>query len=155
MDQLEIERRFLVQRQALPALPPGKMIVQVYLGFRPVVRIRLVEEKGFLSVKGRGLRTRREVEIEIPAEAARTLMELRTPGTCVVRKTRHRIPFEGYTWEVDFFESPFGDLALAEVELPKEKAALHLPPWVGREVTEDPAYQNANLARAKLPPQPG
>jgi CYTH domain-containing protein len=52
------------------------------------------------------------------------------------------------TWEIDEFLDR--DLVLAEVELPDPAAKFALPEWlepfVVREVTEDPAFQNLNLA---------
>jgi CYTH domain-containing protein len=36
---------------------------------------------------------------------------------------------------------------VAEVELDSEDQSLTLPPWVAREVTDDPRYFNANLVQ--------
>ena len=40
-----------------------------------------------------------------------------------------------------------GPLLLAEVELERADQPVPLPPWIGREVTGDPRYYNAWLAR--------
>lgn len=37
-------------------------------------------------------------------------------------------------------------LVIAEIELPHEDTLFEKPDWVGREVTSDPRYSNANLA---------
>ena len=53
------------------------------------------------------------------------------------------------TWEIDQFLDR--DLVLAEVELLDRATAVELPTWlksyVVREVTEDPAFVNLQLAR--------
>lgn len=154
-DAIEIERKFLVRREALPPLGPGQDIAQAYLGFAPVVRIRLAGEHAYLTVKGEGLRERREVETAIDRAAARALLEMRVRQTKLIRKTRHGVTHAGRVWEVDVFRGELEGLILAEAELDSEEEALALPPWVDREVTEDPGYQNANLARHGAPKPPG
>lgn len=146
-DGLEIERRYLADASDLPPLAPGVSLEQAYLGFDPVVRVRLEGERAFLTVKGRGLLVRREVEIEIPSPAARALVQLRAEGTAVIRKIRHELPHGGRTWEVDVYLPPLQGLVLLEVELDSSEDAPEPPAWAGREVTEDPRYTNANLAR--------
>ena len=53
------------------------------------------------------------------------------------------------TWEVDAFEG--ADLVLAEVELPSADTPVTPPAWLAphvvREVTEEPAYRNFEVAR--------
>jgi adenylate cyclase len=52
-------------------------------------------------------------------------------------------------WEIDVFSDR--DLVLAEIELPADDTAVNLPPWLAphvvREVTDEAAYVNLNLAR--------
>ena len=65
----------------------------------------------------------------------------------VIAKTRTKIPFAGFVWEVDEF---FGDnegLVMAEIELPSVDASFEKPEWIGEEVTGDPRYYNSMLAR--------
>jgi CYTH domain-containing protein len=38
-------------------------------------------------------------------------------------------------------------LVVAEIELGSERQAFTLPPWLGREVTHDPRYQNSSLSQ--------
>ena len=56
------------------------------------------------------------------------------------------------TWEIDQFLDR--DLVLAEVELPSAATEVTVPPWlapvVRREVTDEPAYGNAELSRTPL-----
>ncbi|GAB4254894.1 MULTISPECIES: CYTH domain-containing protein [Deferrisoma] len=148
----EYERKFLVRPEALPPLPRGKRIAQAYLGFEPVVRVRLEDGRGVLTVKGPGLAARREVNVQIPPEAAEALLEMRVEGTAVIRKTRHLVLHGGHVWEVDVFDDPFRGLVIAEVELKHPEEDIELPPWVGVEVTHRPQFQNASLVRAgKIP----
>ena len=75
-----------------------------------------------------------------------------------IQKTRWRIPESGVIWEVDLFEGESdlglqdGGLVLLEAEAadPEQARRLQLPPWlaevVDREVTEDPAFTNAEIA---------
>ena len=52
-------------------------------------------------------------------------------------------------WELDHF--PRRDLWLAEIELASEDEPFDRPPWLGDEVTHDPAYGNSRLATARPP----
>jgi len=151
---LEIERKFLVNAEMLPPLPKGENIVQAYLGFDPAVRVRLCENRAFMTVKGKGLISREEVEFEIPTDRAERLIELRAPGTCVVSKTRHEVDFGGKCWEVDIFDAPFKGLVMAEVELASADEFVEIPGWISVEVTMDPEFHNSNLSRSgKMPGQ--
>jgi CYTH domain-containing protein len=86
------------------------------------------------------------------------LFESMWPLTAAARveKVRHAVPDGALTWEIDVFLDRH--LLLAEVELPSEDAEVQLPEWlapcVEREVTGDPAYVNANLARVPRPTSP-
>ncbi len=149
---IEIERKFLVAdvEAALAGAISSSEIAQGYLNPDPeaTVRVRVRGNRGFLTVKSknRGIE-RNEWEFEIPADDARRMLALsRTP---VIHKVRHLVPFGGLTWEVDVFSNPAG-LVLAEVELPSADAAIDLPPWLGPEVSSDPAYFNSNLARQEI-----
>ena len=126
-------------------------------------RIRSIEVRGggsdprFLHTikSGSGL-VRREEEREISLAA----FEAAWPATAGRRleKTRWRIPENGVLWEGDHFEGggdlelPEGGLFLLEVEATDAEEARRLEPpsWlaevVDREVTEDPAFTNAEIA---------
>lgn len=145
----EIERKFLVAdpAAAIAAAASSVRIIQGYLcpDQEATVRVRVWDDKGFLTVKSqnRGA-VRGEWEYEIPPGDARELLALsRTP---IIDKTRYIIPYAGHTWELDVFTSPRA-LVLAEVELADADEPLDLPPWLGREVTDNPDYYNSNIAR--------
>ena len=60
-----------------------------------------------------------------------------------------KVPHGDHVWEIDVFLDR--ELVLAEVELRSSDEVAPLPPWlapfVEREVTDDPAYLNAVMAR--------
>lgn len=143
----EIEHKFLVRRELLPKrLPPGKSIVQGFVCSKPVVRVRIVETQGkasaFLTIKGKGLRVRAEYEYAIPVSDAKELLKL--CGTCTISKIRRVLG----PVELDEFLGRHRGLWLAEIELPSRSARLpKLPPWIGKDVTNDARYANVNLAQ--------
>lgn len=145
---LEIERKFLVRGLSMLDGHAGVRLAQGYLGFDPdrTVRVRVAEDGAWLTIKGRGQGIRRaEFEYAIPIEEARQLLELCTGS--VVDKTRYRIPHAGHLWEVDVFHGDNEGLVVAEVELGSEDEVVELPDWIGGEVSADPRYLNARLAR--------
>ena len=146
---LEIERKFLVAREDWRAAAgPGTRLAQGYLCADPgrTVRIRLAGEEAWLTIKGPsdGI-SRAEFEYPIPPAEAREMLDLCLPS--VIEKTRHRLDFEGFTWEIDEFHGEIEGLLLAEVELTSADQAPPLPGWLGPEVSDDPRYANSRLAR--------
>ncbi len=144
----EIERKFLVTDDAWAAAPPRRY-EQGYLNRDPrrTVRVRIVEDQAWLTVKGlnRGA-TRAEFEYAIPLADAQALLLL-CDGP-LVRKLRRVIVHEGATWEVDEFLAENDGLVVAEIELQAPEQPFARPPWLGAEVTHDPRYFNSNLATA-------
>jgi CYTH domain-containing protein len=65
----------------------------------------------------------------------------------VIDKVRHWIPAGRHTWEVDVFHGDNEGLVVAEIELASEEDTFEWPDWVGEEVTGDPRYYNAMLAK--------
>ena len=109
------------------------------------VRVRVIGDRGFLTIKGITVgATRTEYEYEIPlADAGAMLSELCEQP--IIEKTRYVIDWEGTTWEVDEFRGVNAGLVVAEVELDNPDRVIPLPPWIGKEVTDDPRYFNSNL----------
>ena len=158
---LEIERKWLLASapssewlRAHGAV--AKRIEQVYLrsdGEPGGRRVRRTEtDAGVEHVetrkRARSGFTREEVERSIgPAEYAAALVDAE-PSRQPVRKTRWVFPYAGHRLELDVFEIPAG-VVLLEIELTSEDEAVELPPDlpVVREVTDDRAYLNWNLAR--------
>lgn len=145
---MEIERKFTVKRlpDDLPRYP-CKRIEQAYLCTNPVVRVRRCGDEFWLTCKGEGLLTREEYELPLSEEAYRHLFA-KADGL-VIKKERWRIPWEGYTIELDVFDEPIAPLVLAEVEFStEEEAMMFVPPeWFDRDVTWDPSYSNSNLSK--------
>jgi CYTH domain-containing protein len=144
----EIERKFLVQGETWREAE-GTMYRQGYLSTvkERTVRIRVAGDKGYLTVKGisQGA-TRTEYEYEIPIQDAQAMLEQLCEQP-LIEKRRHKIDYHGVTWEVDAFLGDNEGLVRAEVELQSEDQPVACPPWIGREVTDDPRYFNANLVR--------
>lgn len=121
-------------------------IIQGYLSRSPeaTVRIRLKDDKAFMTVKGRThTDTRAEFEYEIPLSDAKRMLQMCT-GT-VIDKTRYLVDYGGHTWEVDEFHGIHEGLVIAEIELSRSTRDYPLPSFIGAEVTGDPAYYNSNL----------
>lgn len=83
-----------------------------------------------------------EYEIDRP-DAAYMLMLCES----VIEKTRYMIEHHGMTWELDVFSGANEGLVMAEIELESEEQEFDLPEWAGEEVSGDPRYYNAHLAR--------
>ena len=151
----EIERRFLVQGEAWrAAVTRTRRLVQGYLAREDgvTVRLRTAGDRARLTIKGPGALIRREFEYDIPAADAAAMLDALCDGRRLAM-TRHDVPHDGLVWEVDVFEGPLAGLVIAEVELPAADHPLALPPWAGREVTEDGRFANAALASADAPPR--
>lgn len=143
---LEIERKFLVKEGAWRN-EKGTKYRQGYLNSAKerTVRVRIIDGKGYLTIKGisRGA-VREEYEYEIPRAEAEAMLN----NLCekpLIEKLRYKIKFKGLVWEVDEFFGENQGLIVAEVELESEDQTVIKPEWVGGEVTDDPKYFNANL----------
>jgi adenylate cyclase len=142
----EIERKFLVE--GTPWQPStGKRYCQGYLNRdkERTVRVRTAGDEAFLTIKGvtRGA-VRAEFEYPIPLSDAQQLLKL-SDGP-IIQKNRYVIHHDGAKWEVDEFLGDNAGLVVAEIELQSEDQSFSRPPWLGREVTDDSRYFNANLA---------
>lgn len=143
----EIERKFLLADDGWRGLTEGVHISQGYLvaDRDRAVRVRIAGNRAWLGIKGetRGA-ARLEFEYPVPLEDARLMLE-RLAKRPFIEKTRYAIPFGGLLWEVDEFAGDNQGLIIAEVELEHERQHIARPAWIGREVTGDPRYYNANL----------
>ncbi|RJP93754.1 MAG: CYTH domain-containing protein [Desulfobacteraceae bacterium] len=145
----EIERKFLVDMNCWHPSDSGSRFLQGYLPMsektKVVVRVRISGNRSWLTIKGenRGM-MRPEFEYPIPLADAVELLD----GLCVrpfIEKIRYSMEFAGMDWVVDVFEGDNAGLVVAEIELASEDQKILLPPWVGKEVTDDPRYYNSNL----------
>lgn len=165
----EIERKFLVRDLDAAALAAAAVdeiaIDQTYLTgatdesrrVRRGVRRDGKEELTETRKRRVSARTREEVERALePGEYRGLLDHQRDPIRQTIRKRRFEVPIDGgLVCEIDVFGGDLAGLVLAEVELPAEDAPFRLPEWltIEREVTDDPAYANAALARLDAAPE--
>ena len=108
---LEIERKFMVVGDYKKLATSHSRIMQGYIcsGRGRTVRVRLRDDKGYLTIKGPSLNgglSRYEFEKEITRDEALSLMRLCEPG--IIDKIRWLVPQGNHTYEVDEF---FGDNA--------------------------------------------
>jgi adenylate cyclase len=111
------------------------------------VRVRIVGNQGFLTIKGmtQGI-ARSEFEYEIPIRDATQMLETLCKPP-LIEKYRHEIELNGLLWEVDDFLGQNQGLTIAEVELENVEQSIKLPDWIGEDVSHDPRYYNSNLAK--------
>jgi adenylate cyclase len=154
-DGVEIERKFLVEQ-----LPDGldghrsREIEQGYLAITDEIEVRLRRygNQSFLTVKSSGNESRIEEEIEIGEDRFAALWPLTDDRR--IQKRRYAIPIDGgLTIELDVYHGRLAGLLTAEVEFasPADAERFPPPPWLGREVTDDPRYKNKRLATEGLP----
>jgi adenylate cyclase len=144
----EIERKFLPANDGWRGLDQGQAYCQGYLcsGAGRTVRVRTASDRGYLTIKGPTLGfSRSEYEYPIPLGEARELLD----NLCMkplIEKIRYRISYAGFVWEIDEFKGENDGLVVAEIELEYPEQEFVMPPWIGREVTDDPRYRNSSLA---------
>lgn len=148
---IEIERKFLVKSEKFKQEAFQKnYIKQGFLNSdkERVVRIRIKDDKGFLTIKGPSNKngtTRFEWEKEISLNEAKNLFDLCEKGT--IEKHRYLIKVDNHTFEVDEFLDENNGLLIAEVELKNESEVFTKPNWLGEEVTGVEKYYNSNLSK--------
>ena len=147
----EIERKFLIASNDYKQNISSKHdIIQGYLSTKPsrTVRIRVGGGKGYLTIKGgtskNGL-CRLEWEKELPLEEADELMALCLPNK--IEKTRCKVNYKGWLFEVDIFKGINEGLKIAEIELDSEADIFEKPKWLGEEVTGIKKYYNSQLCQ--------
>ncbi|MEH1792166.1 CYTH domain-containing protein [Nostoc sp.] len=145
----EIERKYLVRGDSWRGLAEGSVYRQGYIATqdKTTVRIRIVGEKSYLTVKGPSIKySRLEFEYLIPVKDAQEILETLCERP-FIEKVRYKIEFGGLIWEIDEFDGVNKGLILAEVELNDENQQIELPNWIGQEVSDDSRYFNSNLVK--------
>ena len=148
--QIETERKFLVLDDGYKAQAvESHRIRQGYIAHDAgrSVRVRILDDKGILTVKGPfiGLGSRPEWEKEISLKEAEELFLICKPGS--IDKTRWIVPAGERCFEVDEFHGENEGLVMAEIELESQDEAFERPSWLGEEVTGNPRFYNGYLAR--------
>ncbi len=146
---IEIERKFKVKDNSYKELAEGILYRQGYLNndFRRAVRIRIIKDKGYITIKGpsSGI-SRPEFEYDIPFEEAHEIIN----NLCekpIIEKYRYKVIHDGLMWEVDEFIGDNEGLTIAEIELSLENQEISFPKWLGEEVTHDRRYYNSSLVK--------
>ena len=144
----EIEHKYLVISEEYKSLATKQIhICQGYLSKdkERTVRIRIADDKAFITIKGENAGdTRPEYEYSIPLNEAQEILQ-QLCLTPIIDKTRHIVEYNGNTWEIDEFHGALEGLTLAEIELPLSKYKYDIPPFIGKNVTNDARYYNSNL----------
>jgi CYTH domain-containing protein len=154
---VEIERKFVLSEIPDEAvLGVGEPMRQGYLAEEGdvAVRVRISERAATVTVKAGGGLARSEVEMPISGEDAEELWAHTERRR--MEKTRHRVDVGGGSdrvADVDVYAGGLSGLCTAEVEFDsQDDAAAFVPPrWFGREVTGEPGWSNAALARHGRP----
>lgn len=176
---LEIERKWVTDvatiTQALGALaewPAGEELRQGYLAIDGDVttRLRITPARAVLTIKAGGGLARTEVEVELDADSAEQLWA-HTAGRRIA-KHRHRLPLpadasadaatdshitrDELVAEIDVYHGELDGLVSVEVEFADVTSAERFvaPGWFGTDVTGDPRWLNASLARHGRPAGP-
>lgn len=110
-----------------------------------VLRIRSVDEKLFLTLKiDIGIKGS-QVEVESTLSLTEFIL-LQQYSISKIIKERSIVHFYGKKFEIDVFKDKNEGLILIEVELDDINEKIHLPSWVGEEVTGNVNYYNSVLA---------
>jgi CYTH domain-containing protein len=145
----EIERKFLVRGDEWRHGSIFEHCCQGYLitDSNCFVRICILGERAFLTIKGEteGI-SRLEYEYEIPLDDAQDMLNRLCIHPLIVKRC-FAILYYSEKWQIDEFLQDNEGLILAEIELKAEDQHIHLPPWVGKEVSHDPRYYNINLTK--------
>ena len=147
----EIERKFLVNNNSFKSESFKAMVKkQGFLSSNKnrIVRIRVVDDMGFITVKGKSSKnglSRFEWEKEISVKEAKKLLKLCKKG--VIKKTRYHVKTGDHVFEVDVFKGKNKGLIVAEVELNHEEEFFNKPSWLGKEVTGDLKYYNSSISK--------
>ena len=144
---IEIEKKFLVTGDAWRKGATVLHLRQGYLSTdkNAAVRVRIHGNEAWLTIKGPVAGgAALEFEYPVPPADAEAMLDSLAKKP-LIEKKRHRVRHAGMTWEVDEFLGENAGLILAEIELAAPDQSFAPPPWLGREVTGDARYYNANL----------
>ena len=159
----EMERKFLIAFPDISWLESNPLcrkveIEQVYLKSDPgeEIRVRKRGENGHYMYYETHKRPisgmkRMSTERHLSQSEYRHLLKNADPERHRISKTRYCLTYENRYFEIDIY--PFWkEQAILEIELRDEKEEICLPSEIRliREVTDDPEYKNASLAKEAL-----
>lgn len=159
-EPFEIERKFLIEYpdlEALQKLPNCQKveIIQTYLN-APEGEESRVRQRGcgghyvYMQTTKKKVTDVKRVEVErrLSKDEYLELLMNADPDCRPIRKDRYCLTYDNQYFEIDVY--PFWDhQAIVEIELTDEHADIRFPDClrVIREVTDDPSFKNAALAR--------
>ena len=158
MENVEIERKFLIKQ--MPELDrfPYKELEQGYLCTDPTVRVRKEDDEYYLTYKSKSKDniSREEYNLPLTKQAYEKLIK-KADGNIITKK-RYLVPVgkekngRDLTAEIDVFAPPFAPLVLCEVEFSslEEANAFEKPDWLGEDVSSDRRYYNSYLSSVKI-----
>lgn len=151
---IESERKFLVTSEDWrPHVTESFAIRQFYLvaaGDRSLrMRVKNGRQAKLTLKLGAAEREREEFEYSTSLEDAEQMARFALGN--LIEKTRNIVPHQGLHFEIDEFGGPLSGLVIAELETEADVEASLLPAWLGREVTGDARFYNANLALNGMP----
>ena len=160
---MEIERKFLIERPSLrllEALPNCERvdIIQTYLKTDKDTEELRIRQRGanghyiYFKTRKKKLSDIKRVEEEerLTQEEYLSLMVQADPACRPIHKERYCLSENGLYYEIDIYPE-WSDRAIMEIELHSESQEIVFPEGIDviREVTNDPAYSNHELARIK------
>ncbi len=160
---MEVERKYLISFPDLQALERMQNcervdIVQTYLKSGDPAEERRIRQRGrngsyvYFETRKRkaGGIGRVEIEKRLSQEEYVSLLVEADPAYRPIHKARYCLSENGLYYEIDIYPE-WKDKATMEIELSRENEEIIFPKGVDviREVTDDPAYSNHELARIR------
>ena len=160
---MEIERKFLIERPSLhtlETLPNCERvdIIQTYLKTDKDTEELRIRQRGanghyiYFKTRKKKLSGMKRIEEEerLTQEEYISLMIQTDPAYRPIRKERYCLSENGLYYEIDIYPD-WPDKAIMEIELYSENQEIEFPDGIDviREVTNDSAYSNHELARIK------
>ncbi len=160
---MEIERKFLIERPSLhmlETLPNCERvdIIQTYLKTDKDTEELRIRQRGanghyiYFKTRKKKLSGMRRIEEEerLTQEEYLSLMVQADPACRTIHKERYCLSENGLYYEIDIYPD-WPDKAIMEIELHSENQEIEFPEGIDviREVTNDGAYSNHELARIR------
>ena len=147
---LEIEHKFLLKNNDWQKdITKSSRYKQGYLisDNKKSIRIRTSNDKAWLNIKSATIGTHRhEYEYEIPFSEGEEILNTLCEKP-LIEKTRHLVPYNQHTWEIDVFTGDNEGLVVAEIELTHVGEPFSKPAWIDKEVSDDLRYYNNQLCK--------
>jgi CYTH domain-containing protein len=114
-------------------------------------RIRICDDVATVTLKGKRIHAS-ALELEWVVNRDLTSRILEDAEFPAVFKSRYLwVGGDGNTWEIDHFEGTLEGLVLAEIELSSIDDEIHIPQWIGAEITGKHQWSNSSLAYNGIP----